>query len=563
VSIATRQSAVLFLAALVAAQTQIGPDELTLRAAPYWPLAAAATIRTQVELVEVPVVVRDRNGAAVGGLTRDDFEIFDSGRKQEITAFSVETFPRSGAAAPSPNRSSTAAAPARPDTLRRFIALVLDDLNSDFGSLRRGQNAAEQFVAGSLSPGDEVAVFTTALSETVTFTNDRRKLETVIEKVRPHARSSDDRTCPQIRPYEAYAISNDLDRDVLDARIAELMGCVRGISRSAAEQAVRMKARGIWEIAKANTGYTLRSIASIVSTMSQMPGRRAVLLASSGFITGEEEQSLQAITTMALHTGVIINALDLRGLYPIMPGGQVDNPRPGGMTEMAIQGRAENAKDDGIAVLASGTGGQFFHNNNDLAAGFHRLGALPEVLYVLGFDAGSVAHDGRYHPLKVRLKAGRRGAVQSRMGYTAPPKELPADMARQQQTDTLLTGDKTLADIAARVTAEPESSASGPKVAVKTWIDIARLQFATREDRRTQKLTVIAGLLDGAGNFVTGREAKADAALTEAGYASLARVGLTIALSLHAPPGKYRLRVLVREELTGKMSATGRAVELR
>ena len=50
----------------------------------------AATFRTRVNLVMVPVVVHNRKGDAVGNLEKEDFSLFDKGKLQEITRFSVE-----------------------------------------------------------------------------------------------------------------------------------------------------------------------------------------------------------------------------------------------------------------------------------------------------------------------------------------------------------------------------------------------------------------------------------------------------------------------------------------
>jgi len=75
--------------ATLAGQNQIGAnisaDEVKVRSAPYWPLSPASIIRTQLDLVEVPVVVRDGKGVAVSGLKRENFEILDAGKKREIT----------------------------------------------------------------------------------------------------------------------------------------------------------------------------------------------------------------------------------------------------------------------------------------------------------------------------------------------------------------------------------------------------------------------------------------------------------------------------------------------
>jgi hypothetical protein len=97
---------------------------------------------------------------------------------------------------------------------------------------------------------------------------------------------------------------------------------------------------------------------------------------------------------------------------------------------------------------------------------------------------------------------------------------------------------------------------------VKAWIDVRRLNFETRKDRRAQKLTAIAALLDDAGNLIVGRQAEADLALKPATFEALASAGLTVALSLHAAPGAYTMRVLVQEGLTAKMTAVSRSVEL-
>ena len=70
-----------------------------------------------------------------------------------------------------------------------------------------------------------------------------------------------------------------------------------------------------------------------------------------------------------------------------------------------------------MAELAGGTGGTWFHDNNDLDEGFRRTADSPEVVYVLGFSPANLKFDGTYHSLKVSLKAGRQVTVQARRGY--------------------------------------------------------------------------------------------------------------------------------------------------
>jgi VWFA-related protein len=566
------------LVAVVTAQVQVGSDEVSVRSTPYSPLSAPGIIRTQVDLVEVPVVVRDGKGVAVPDLKRENFEILDSGKKREIASFSIETFAGTSTVSATstvapPNAPAAPSDPAKPETPRRFIGLILDDLNTDFANLRRAKTAAEQFVAKSLAPGDLVAIFTTASPQTALFTGDKQKLQKAIEAVSPHPRFTDgSMQCPVIHAYEAYLLSNRLDQDLLDAKSTELSACRPGVSDP--QSVVMSIAQGVWDSAKGNTKDTLRSIHWVVASLAKMPGRRTVLLTSAGFLTGGVEDWLQDLATTALHSGVILNSMDLKGLYALVPGGGADEDsgppaqrwqaRRGQakQTELKMQGRMEDSKVDGIAVLASATGGRFYQNNNDLAAGFRTLGALPEVMYVLGFSSGDVPADGKYHPLKVRLTGGRNGSVQARMGYNALPKEPPADLARQRERDRVIMGSDAPADVAVRIASESIKTDSGTACSVRTEIDLNHLNFQKKQDRRTQKLTVIAALLDQAGVFVTGKQGEAELALKDATYEALAPVGVGLSLSLSAAPGTYKLRVLVQESLTGKSTAVSRSVEI-
>jgi len=54
-------------------------------------------VRARVDLVVVPVNVRDANGQLVTGLTKDDFTVTEDGRPQPISYFSVDPVPLSAA----------------------------------------------------------------------------------------------------------------------------------------------------------------------------------------------------------------------------------------------------------------------------------------------------------------------------------------------------------------------------------------------------------------------------------------------------------------------------------
>ena len=548
-----------------AAAQSIPPDEMHARSFPYVPPSLIAFC-TQVDSVEVPVVVRDGQHRAVPGLTRDDFEIYDAGKKQAITAFSVQHFtPRGDAGggtkpAVVPAAAANAASP-KGESRPRFVALCFDDLNTDVAALKPAKEAAERFVKTGLAPGDRAAVVTTALSQDSAFIGDVPKLVEQIAKVTAHRRFSDDSglQCPRLRPYEAYLIANHLDPQLLDGKILESLAC-SGRAMITPDQLTAM-AKAIWEQALFNSRNTLRVIDGLVGGMAQLPGERMILLTSGGFLTGNLEADEDLLMTKALHAEVVINTLDAKGLYALAPGGdaserpQVD--REAVIRDAQTQSRQAQAKDDGMAVLAAGTGGTFYHNSNDLLRGFRDLGIVPETMYVLSFTPSEVVADGRFHSLKVRLATGKGHSLQARLGYTAPS----ANAAAPSRLDREMMASDTVADLPAVLSWEQR--AGPPGVTMVAHLDIGRLHFETRHNRRGQQLTFVAVLLGSRGGFVAGEQSDLELNFKENTFAQFAKTGLSILMTIQAPPGTYSVRAVAQDALEGKLAAASGTVQVK
>ena len=219
------------------------------RTVPYVP-PSPVRLRTEVDVVEVPVVVRDGQRRAVAGLTRNDFEIYDTGVRQTITAFSEQHFTSQVDAGGGTKPAVVPAAPAglKGESRPRFVALCFDDLNSEALDLKPAKEAAERFVKTALAPGDRVAVVTVAQSQDYEFTGDVPKLVEQIAKVTSHQRSTDDPAAvPPHPPYEAYLIVNNLDNELL-RRSSRMFSCTIPVSAESVPPArhlgARMKTRG-------------------------------------------------------------------------------------------------------------------------------------------------------------------------------------------------------------------------------------------------------------------------------------------------------------------------------
>ncbi len=580
----------LFGVAIVVCAQQPIEQEIRATNSLYAPPVHAATLRADVNIVEVPVVVHDGN-QSVAGLKREDFQVFDSGHPREITSFSVET-PR-GVSEPTvatKNAEGSSAPKSNPpaDDAKRLIALLFDDLNTPFVDIQAAKKGAQKFVKESMVPGDRVAIATTAWQKSAPFITDRDELVKQIETVQPHSRTNDSlgmsQVCPPMNSYQAYLLANNLDNDLLNLKIKESESCslsTTGDRRpppggrigfgSTLALPVTLAAMQVWEEAKFNSRNTLRALESAVDAMAKLPGRKMIVLTSSGFLTGNLELELEDLGDRARRAGVVINTLEARGLVAYAPGGNASEPskHQSGRTlvrtlatDAQMKPQEEAAPDDGLASLAYSTGGRFFQNSNDLAAGYRNLAAAPDVLYVLGISTSDV-QDGKYHPLKVRLAKGLRGSVDARPGYTAQvplsarhaePVERPIDRAF---VDGHTTSD---APIFVKAVALGGSSL---KVAVTAHVDLAKLKLEERDGRRRQHLTFIAALLDPGGGYLAGKQGEIDLALTESNFRNLGATGIDITLDLEARPGKYVARGVVQESVTGKMTASNTSIEIR
>ena len=562
-----RLSVLLCLSACLPAQQNIFPNEVTFSAS-NWTPRAQYTLKAETRLVEIGVVVRDSRNHSVGGLTRDDFTIEDGGKPREIAAFSAETStPPAAIPAPAIRPSGPAhtptATPASTPTAR-FLGLLFDDLSMGPGDLIPARKAAKKFLAQGVSPGDLAAIFFITKGQILPFTSDLARLNEALDHLNVATRNPVLPTCPNLTAYDSYVIANNRDPTLLPIKVAEAMQCGLCQRRDrTCPETVQSLANRTWEDVKHNSVTSLYSIRSVVDYMATLPGKRVLVIASSGFLSGTLEYEREDIVNHALRGDVVINSLDAKGLYTQDMGIASGGMPVRSMIARQSQGtRPQWESNDTMAILSASTGGLFFHDNNDLDLGFRELGLLPEYSYALAFVPPG-APNGKYHTLKVRLKQNHGYELQARPGYFAaavtPPDAPPAERRIDQE---MLSAD-TLDEVPLTFSTGPATTPPGqPGVHVVLHLDIAHLQLVNLFGRHTDQLTVIAALFDAAGNFVTGKECEIDFNMKDDTYNKLAP-GTNAGLTLNASPGRYRLRGVVREANQGKITASSQQVEVK
>jgi len=564
---------------LAAAQS----DEVHVSAHAYTPPQLRLSV--QVQLVQLEVVVRDAHGQPVSGLKPSDFEILDEGNPREIAAFSVGTRAGSkpaatGAPSSAANPSSSATPPV--PTLRSTL-LFFDDLHGAPPELQRAQIAAKQFVKAGLGPGARAAVFAASQGLVLDFTADADALTSAIEKLRPHQRISENgmQPCPRITPYQAYLIDNTTDINALDAAVQEAQQCAnhaQGVpaagrtrlttasSTNPTVMAVKAQASATWQQARQDSITTFEAFDNALALLTRAPGTRVLLMVSTGFLSASLDADREGAVDRAVRAGIVIDALDAKGLWSETPGrvGETEESLPieTFLFETSTIGSRNDAVNAVMQEFASGTGGLFFHNNNDLVGGFAQLAAVPETTYLIAFrpDEGGAA--GKYRKLKVRLTAKSSDYVQTRPGYFAPAAAAPAAAPEVRPLDQQVMAPDVLAQIPIQLTQKVGKTDKGdPTVSLLIHVDLAALKFTQRDGRRVQKLAFVGALLDAGGKLVAAKEGAMDFALKQDTFARLTASGVNAGLTLTAPPGSYRARVVV-EDADGKLASLNQAVEI-
>ncbi|HKN76199.1 MAG TPA: VWA domain-containing protein [Candidatus Acidoferrum sp.] len=587
--------------ALLAPAQTLSPDEVRLSSRPYQP---RPILRSESRLVQLEVVVRDSHGRAVSGLTKDNFAVFDSGTKRDLAAFSVDTLtPPADTSTSSPSPApETPAQPIAPTpkllsqnpAIGRWIGLLFDDINTAPGDLAHTKIAASRFIKEAIGSGDRIAVFTTSSGMTSGFTNDSAAILAAMTKLQshPHISPGGMTRCPRMTAYEAYQIIKG-DPSAMKAKVLEACTCGGSAGCPALEMVpdsgfmnltptnpnggysvptyvldpIVAQAQQTWDQARVSSQVTLDAIKRSLDQLARMPGKRMLLLASSGFLSNTLDQEQDSIINEALRASVVINSLDAKGLYAEAPGTplnetseSVELPVSTMVFEMRTLGDRLEELDSSMARFAESTGGLLFRNNNDLDLGFHQLGLLPTCMYLLGFTP---SEDGKHHKIKVDLKNASHDFVQVRPGYFAPAKTSSDQSSPVDKMDVLMSGTNEENELPATLSEKlGTAKTGGPQLTILSHVDIQKLAFEQQKDRHVQKLTFVAALFDSQGNFVTGMQANMELALKPESFDHFSKTGVNGVMQLEVPPGTYRLRILVQESLHGTLSATTKILQI-
>ncbi len=424
---------------------------------------ATTTIR-----VEVPVEVT-LDGEPIRGLTAENFELVDGGDRQEILSIDMVDLTQLQAG---PTRENVDVLPV---VARRHFLLLFDFSFSKPASIQRAREAAFDLVAKDLHAADLVAVATYSLNQgarvQLAFTPDR-------DQVRVALASLGQSESTKVRSDPLKLFVGQMDRTI-DGDLESGRG-FNVDSRAGAEAATFRQLQAMADKAQATQGRReisamARSIGELGSLMRGVEGRKHVVFFSEGFdgklLLGTTDEERRNELNLRAQTGSIEDfaTLDSSEYFGSAESLNVlermnQELRRADCTVHAVDiaglrtdgGGLAGGTKDGLFMMASGTGGSFYENFNDLGEAMGLMLEKTSVTYVLSYQPSDLEHDGKYRKLKVKLKGvPRKAEIVHRPGYFAPGADAENGLATQLDLAQRLWDGREGGSIEARMLATP------------------------------------------------------------------------------------------------------------
>jgi VWFA-related protein len=494
-------------------------------------------------LVIVTAFVRDRDGRPLPNLKKEDFQVLENGKPQTIAVFEYQNL-----GAPDAATSGTASvvneAPVTPGTPapaaspqgrlryrdRRLLVLFFDWSSMQPADQVRAKEAAQKFLSTQMTPADTVSIlsFGSHLKVEQDFTSDR---DLLIETVRKF----------QTGQMSELADMGNTDTDTSDD------------SAYTADDT---------EFNIFNTDRKLGALEDAARKLAALPEKKALIYFSSGVgKTGAENQSqLRATVNAAVRSNVSFYPIDVRGLVALPPGGDASTagPRGTGLYTGATQTsrrQSFNDQQETLYTLAADTGGKALFDNNDLVVGVKQAQQDLQSYYILGYYSSDDRRDGRYRRVEVKFTSKIQARLDYRSGYFADKefRNFSSFDKERQLEDALLLGDPATALPLAVEVDWFRLDGNRYFVPISVKLPGSVIPLAKKGGAETTQFDFIGQVRDGRGAMAASVRDNINIRLRDETAGKLAGASLLYDTGFTLVPGSYKIKMLVRENQSGKM----------
>jgi VWFA-related protein len=513
--------------------------------------------RTQTILVQVPVVVTDKSGSHIHGLTKDDFRLTENGKEQSVSTFEEMVATTGKLPAPTLKPGQFANLTLSEDKPRTVTVIALDTVNTPFLDQTYGRRELVKYLSRSLDSGQVLALMiitSHGLQVVQSLTGDPEQLQQILKKTSGELPAMD-------------GLDVDAQADAAAGDIPDVPGASLSADPEATMQAFIERGDAIVSQYQQQNAIetTMNAFLGIAWSLSGVPGRKSLIWATGGFpftLRGPDAvpngylSTLYERTMAALSEAQIsVYPVDVRGLVTANPIGEAS--RSGVPTARQINNRAwlQQSSIDSLNEFADMTGGKAFYNTNDLAASFKRAADDASSYYLLGYYLDVHNDHAGWRQLKVKVDK-KDTEVRARKGIFVTNATVHAQLSKNSDMNYALTtpvegtgvpitvewagvvgeGEKKKVVFTARM--PPNGLTIDPATQNKIDFEFATLAWKDKDSKPASST---------AQNF--------SKVLPDAQLASIRANGVSFKNSIELAPGKYTVRFVVRDNFTGKVGS--------
>ena len=504
------------------------------------------TLSVRSQLVIETVVVRDKKGNPVQGLTAQDFTLTEDGVPQKLRFCEHQTLSAAPVLPPIPRNEEditvykhlirSQLSPESPEKHRykdrRLLAFYFDMTAMDPADQLRAFTAAEKFVRTQMTESDLVSILRYgggSVDVLQDFTSDRNRLLSILETL--------------------VVGEGQGSRDSIEDASSADQGSAFGQDDS--------------EFNVFNADRQLSALQTATQMLGQLNEKKALVYFTGGLrLNGVDNQAqYHATVDAAIRAGVSFWPVDARGLVAEAPLGDATQGSPGniamysGAAEQAKQSNFQRSQDT-LFSLAGDTGGKALLDYNDLTKGITQAQQSISDYYILGYYTTNNALDGSFRRVKIAVNNTAVAKLEYRQGYYAGKefsKFTTADKERQLEEALMLEDPITELTIAMEINYFQLNSAEY-FVPIIVKIPGRELAIAKRGGAEHTLIDFVGEIKDAyGGTTVTNVRDNVNIKLSDATAAELAHRPIEYDTGFTLLPGKYKIKLLARDNETGRI----------
>jgi VWFA-related protein len=511
-------------------------------------------ITVNTNLVVLDVTVLDKSGKVVSGLNKSDFQVLEDGKQQDIRVFEFQKLENDAAASNMPAAPPALVAgstptpkvaiakpgftPSAPGAIRfqdRRLVVMLFDLSSmQPDDQVHANEAAQKFLNNSLQPNDMVAVMvnSTSLQVAQEFTNDKDQLLAVIKKL-------------------SIGQSSDL------ANAGTTGDMTTGEDTGAAFESDETETNIF------STDQKLVALETAAKMLATLPEKKALVYFSAGVgKSGVDNQAqLRSTVAAAVRSNVSFYPIDISGLVALPPGGDATHAGSRGTGMFSGQSQSSQKasfddKQETLVTLAEDTGGKAFLDSNDIAGEIRDARDDVHSYYILGFYSTNAKEDGKFRRIQVKLnKPGLQAKLDYRDGYYANKtfKKFTDSDKETQLQEALLLGDP-MTDLP--ISFEADYFRLGMQtyyVPISVRVPGSVIPLVKKGSKLETQIDFLGQVYNNKNAIVEKLRDYIPVRVDDQTAAQIAKRPIQYDAGLTLPPGAYTIKVLARENSSGKM----------